>query len=96
MLLLFIVWVANTYSFILIARCCSLSSASTFKDAGTRAFGAHKGLVVQALMLLYSMGTCIGHVDVIGDFIPHTFQYLMPDSIFTDSESSPPSPSCAS
>ncbi|KAJ9471492.1 Vacuolar amino acid transporter 2 [Diplonema papillatum] len=59
----------NTVSYLLLARCCDLSSSFTYLDIGKKAFGRRFGVAAQTCVLLYSLGSCLSFVVLLGDFL---------------------------
>jgi len=69
--LLAIVASLSGYSFLLLARCCLMANANTYKDIGVKAYGQRMGPVIQAIMIAYTFGSCVSFIVLIGDFIPN-------------------------
>ena len=59
----------NSISYYLLARCCDMSGSFTYLDIGTRCFGASFGIFAQICVLLYSLGSCLSFVVLVGDFL---------------------------
>lgn len=60
----------NTFSMVVIARCCELSGSYSYKDMAQAALGPLGGTVVAAIMALYTLGSCVSFVVLLGDFLP--------------------------
>lgn len=62
--------VLNTLSMVVIARCCELSGAFSYKDMAKAALGPVGGTVVTAVMAVYTLGSCVSFSVLLGDFLP--------------------------
>jgi amino acid permease len=62
--------VLNTFSMVVIARCCELSGAFSYKDMAKAALGPVGGTVVTAVMAVYTLGSCVSFSVLLGDFLP--------------------------
>ena len=60
----------NASSLLLIARCCELSGKYTYKDVGSAALGSAAATCISAIMAVYTLGSCVSFVVLIGDFLP--------------------------
>eukprot|EP01061_Rhynchopus_euleeides_P022649 TRINITY_DN3699_c0_g1_i3.p1 TRINITY_DN3699_c0_g1~~TRINITY_DN3699_c0_g1_i3.p1 ORF type:complete len:540 (+),score=130.84 TRINITY_DN3699_c0_g1_i3:149-1621(+) len=59
----------NSISYHIIARCCDMSGSFTYLDIGNRCFGPRFGIFAQTCVLLYSLGSCLSFVVLVGDFL---------------------------
>lgn len=68
--------VLNTLSMVVIARCSELargpnaSQTPTYKDIAQAALGPTAGTAVAAIMAVYTLGSCVSFVVLLGDFLP--------------------------
>lgn len=60
----------NTASMLCIAQSCDLSGKFTFKEHGVFALGKAAGVAITAVMALYTLGSLISFVVLIGDNLP--------------------------
>jgi sodium-coupled neutral amino acid transporter 11 len=60
----------NTGAMLVVARCCELSGAYTYKDIARKALGGRGAVAVSAVMALYTLGSCVSFLVLIGDFLP--------------------------
>jgi amino acid permease len=60
----------NGASMVLLARCCELSGAFVYKDQAARALGPRTGILITAVMAVYTLGSCVSYVVLLGDFLP--------------------------
>ena len=63
------VCVLNAYSFVLLARCCTLTGCYSYLEIGRRAFGPRFGVVAQATALLYACGSLISYIVLANNFL---------------------------
>lgn len=62
--------VLNAFSVLLIARCCDLSKKYSYLDVGRSALGPAAGVVITAIMAVYTLGSCVSFTVLLGDFLP--------------------------
>ena len=62
--------VLNTFSMVVIAKCCELCGSYSYKDIAKAAVGPTGGIIVTAIMAVYTLGSCISFSVLLGDFIP--------------------------
>lgn len=67
MLILCTVVLLAAYAFILLAKCCEQTRVYSYKELGVRAFGVDAGSLIQWVVLLYTFGSCVGYVVLIGE-----------------------------
>ena len=60
----------NAGSILIIARCCELSGKFTYNDIGRAALGNTTARLITAIMAVYTLGSCVSFVVLIGDFLP--------------------------
>lgn len=60
----------NMGAMLVVARCCELSGAYTYKDIARKALGPRGAVVVSGVMALYTLGSCVSFLVLIGDFLP--------------------------
>ncbi|GAB5361589.1 hypothetical protein AAMO2058_000725700 [Amorphochlora amoebiformis] len=77
------VWIASSYSFVLLARCAEELQEFSYKDVATRTYGPDAAQFSEAAILIYTIGNLIGRQIILGDLLPPLVQVLMGiDSIF--------------
>ena len=69
-LLQILVCALNTASMLCIAHCCELSGRFTYKEQGVFALGKAAGVAITAVMALYTLGSLISFIVLIGDNLP--------------------------
>ena len=60
----------NASSLLLIARCAELSGKYSYKDISKAALGGTAATLITGVMALYTLGSCVSFVVLIGDFVP--------------------------
>ncbi len=61
---------ACAYSFILLAKCTLLTSTETYVGIAEKLYSKGVGTLVQVVMMLYTFGSCISFLVLLGDFCP--------------------------
>lgn len=59
----------NVYSFVLLARCCTLTGCYSYLDIGRLALGPRFGILAQATAILYACGSLISYVVLANNFL---------------------------
>ena len=72
---------ANALSFVVLARCAELSGAFSYKGIAEAALGKRASAAIAVVMTLYTLGSCISYVVLLGDFLPRLV-LLAPHSSF--------------
>ena len=60
----------NAGSLMTIARCAELSQQFSYKAIGKAALGGPASTAITAIMAVYTLGSCVSFVVLIGDFLP--------------------------
>ena len=50
----------------MLARCCEIAGAYTYKEVGKRALGPWAGVVAQTIVAGYTFGSCVSYIVLIG------------------------------
>lgn len=69
----------SIYTFVLLARVCSMTNQYNYRDMATALYGKAMGYIVQGIMLCYTFGSCIAHAAVVGDNFIECFKLFFPD-----------------
>ena len=59
---------------IVLAECADLAGTFNYRAMTVKAFGSRAGTWVQAVMGLYTLGSCVSYVVLVGDFVPSVLQ----------------------
>ena len=77
--LIFLMCALSIYTFVLLARVCSMTNQYNYRDMATALYGKAMGYIVQGIMLCYTFGSCIAHAAVVGDNFIECFKLFFPD-----------------
>jgi amino acid permease len=62
--------VLNCASMLLLGKCAALTGATSYRDLSEIAFGSQAATVLAAIMALYTLGSCISYIILLGDALP--------------------------
>lgn len=62
--------ILNMVSMIILARNCELSGARSYKELSEIAFGKRSATVIALVMAIYTLGSCVSYVVLLGDALP--------------------------
>jgi sodium-coupled neutral amino acid transporter 11 len=60
----------NGVSALVIARCCDLAGQYSYLAVGRASLGPAAGTAISGVMALYTMGSCVSFLVLLGDFLP--------------------------
>eukprot|EP01083_Nonionella_stella_P258822 884193_1 len=83
-LMMCVVCAFSIYSLILLGRCCELTQRYSYREIWSEAFSPSSGVLVQWIILVYTFGSCVSFVTLIGDFGPQIFAGFLKRSLLTD------------
>ena len=72
---LIVMAVLNGLSLIVIAQCCVLANSYSYLEIGEATFGRYAAVAIQVTVILYTLGSCVSYVVLIGDFLPAVLAY---------------------
>jgi amino acid permease len=60
----------NALSMLLLARSCELSGARSYRELAEFAFGKRAETFISAVMAVYTLGSCVSYIVLLGDALP--------------------------
>jgi len=70
------VWMASTYSFMLLARCAEALNRFSYKEVAVETYGPFAANFSEGAILLYTLGNLIGRQIILGDLLPPFVQFF--------------------
>mmetsp|Transcript_4755 Transcript_4755/g.7061 ORF Transcript_4755/g.7061 Transcript_4755/m.7061 type:complete len:448 (+) Transcript_4755:155-1498(+) len=71
------VWLASSYSFILLARCAEKLEKYSYKNVALETLGDGAAIFSESVIMLYTIGNLIGRQIILGDLLPPIFQAIV-------------------
>eukprot|EP00467_Chlorarachnion_reptans_P008664 CAMPEP_0114499168 /NCGR_PEP_ID=MMETSP0109-20121206/7271_1 /TAXON_ID=29199 /ORGANISM="Chlorarachnion reptans, Strain CCCM449" /LENGTH=445 /DNA_ID=CAMNT_0001676713 /DNA_START=200 /DNA_END=1537 /DNA_ORIENTATION=+ len=71
------VWMASSYSFMLLARCAEATQRFSYKGVALETYGPFAATFSEGAILIYTMGNLIGRQIILGDLLPPLMRVLL-------------------
>lgn len=68
--------VLNLTGVLLLARCCAMTGATSYKDLVLAAWGPRAAAAAAVLLALYTLGSCVSYLVLLGDALPELVHFI--------------------